>query len=72
MKVMLTGGTGFIGGHLLKALTLAGHQVRLLVRDAEKIERMLELHGIDSDVDYVVGDMTDPATVQASLEGCTS
>ncbi len=72
MKVMLTGGTGFIGGHLLKALTSAGHDVRLLVRDAEKLEKMLELQGIDTEVDYVVGDMTDPTTVRASLEGCNA
>ena len=50
MKVMLTGGTGFIGGHLLKALTSAGHQVRLLVRNEAKLERMLELQGIDAEI----------------------
>ena len=72
MKVMLTGGTGFIGGHLLKALTSEGHDVRLLVRDAEKLERMIELQSIEAEVDYVIGDMADPATVQASLEGCNA
>ena len=72
MKVMLTGGTGFIGGHLLKELTSEGHDVRLLVRDAEKLERMIELQSIEAEVDYVIGDMADPATVQASLEGCNA
>ena len=70
MKVMLTGGTGFIGGHLLKALTSAGHDVRLLVRDSDKLAKMLELQGVDTEVDYVVGDMTDPASVSKALEGC--
>ena len=36
MKVMLTGGTGFIGGHLLRALTSAGHDVRLLVHHDDR------------------------------------
>ncbi|GIR34891.1 MAG: hypothetical protein CM15mP49_02760 [Actinomycetota bacterium] len=31
MKVMLTGSTGFIGGHIMKALIEAGHEVQALV-----------------------------------------
>jgi nucleoside-diphosphate-sugar epimerase len=70
MRVMLTGGTGFIGGHVLAALVAAGHEPRLLVRSAEKLDRMREAHGIDVAVDHVVGDMTDPDAVAAALEGC--
>jgi dihydroflavonol-4-reductase len=33
MRVLLTGGTGFIGSHLAEALTSAGHEVYALVRD---------------------------------------
>ncbi|MCX6561462.1 MAG: NAD-dependent epimerase/dehydratase family protein [Candidatus Aminicenantes bacterium] len=33
MKVLLTGGTGFIGSHLAEALTASGHEVYALVRD---------------------------------------
>ena len=36
MKVMLTGSTGFIGGHIMKALVEAGHEVQALVRDTEE------------------------------------
>ena len=32
MRVMVTGATGFLGSHAVKALTDAGHDVRLLVR----------------------------------------
>ena len=70
MKVMLTGATGFIGGHTLKALLDAGHEVRALVRSTEKLDRMRALQGIEAEVDHVVGDMTDPAAVASALEGC--
>ena len=33
---------------------------------------MIELQSIEAEVDYVIGDMADPATVQASLEGCNA
>ena len=33
MKVMVTGGTGYVGAYSVKALLDAGHRVRLLVRN---------------------------------------
>ena len=45
-KVMVTGGTGFIGGHLLSALVAAGHTPRVLVRDPAKLAVVRELHGL--------------------------
>ncbi len=32
MKILVTGGTGFLGTHLVPKLVAAGHQVRLLGR----------------------------------------
>jgi nucleoside-diphosphate-sugar epimerase len=40
MKVALTGGTGFIGSHILAELEGHGHEVVALVRDAEQADRV--------------------------------
>lgn len=40
MKVLVTGGTGFVGGHLLPALERAGHSLTLPVRDASDEARL--------------------------------
>lgn len=69
MKVLVTGATGFTGSHTTRALVAAGHQVRLLVRDAAKVRRVFEPHGFVPE-DLVVGDMTDAAAVGKALAGC--
>jgi dihydroflavonol-4-reductase len=69
MKVLVTGGTGFTGSHSVRALLAAGHSVRLLVRDADKLRRIYEPYGI-AIRDFVVGDMTDAGAVEKALAGC--
>ncbi|MGH2947638.1 MAG: NAD-dependent epimerase/dehydratase family protein, partial [Solirubrobacteraceae bacterium] len=69
MRVLVTGGTGFVGSHSVKALVDAGHEVRLLVRSPERIAPALAPHGIDAP-DHVVGDVTDPDAVGRALDGC--
>ena len=62
MKVMVTGGTGFVGGHVVQALLDAGHEPRLLVRDPAKVERLSALFGFDTArIDSVTGDILDRA-----------
>jgi len=70
MRVMLTGGTGFIGGHVLRALLDAGHEPVLLVRDPAKLARQCALFGIDPErVPSVTGDILDRDSVVAALDG---
>lgn len=61
MKVFVAGGTGFVGGHLVRALLSSGHSVRLLVhrRSASRGE-----------VEQVEGDITRPGSFESSLDGC--
>ena len=71
MRVMVTGATGFIGGHVLAALVAAGHEPVALVRNADKLTQMKSLHGLGAvDIAHVVGDILDADTVQQAVSGC--
>jgi dihydroflavonol-4-reductase len=69
MRVLVTGGTGFVGSHTVAALVEKGHDLRLLVRSPDRIAPALEplgVHGVDS----IVGDVTDAEAVERAMEGC--
>ena len=71
MRVLVTGGTGFIGSHTVAALRRRGHDVRLLARRPERVEPILRPLGVVSgEVEVAEGDMTDPDAVARGLEGC--
>ncbi len=63
MKIFLTGGTGFIGGHVRRELLRKGHEIRLLVH--KRKEDVTE-----GGVEEVEGDITQPGTFAGILEGC--
>ena len=69
MKVLVTGGTGFVGSHSVAALVARGHQVRLLVRSPDQVARSLSPLGV-ADVESVVGDVTAPQPVEEAMAGC--
>ena len=69
MKVLVTGGTGFVGSHAVEAILRAGHEVRLLARTPDKVDRVLGTLGMKVS-DVVLGDMTDAACVRNALTGC--
>lgn len=68
MKVLVTGGTGLIGSHAIAALTEAGHEVRALVRNADKLRAVMAAHGIEVG-DLVQGDIVDGRSVDRALGG---
>lgn len=64
MKVFLTGGTGFIGGHVARLLRARGDEVRALVRSPDRAGSLSA-----AGCELVPGDLEDPAAVAAGLEG---
>lgn len=69
MKIMVTGGTGFVGSHTVAELIKNGHQVRLLVRKPERVAPALEPLGVTG-IDLVIGDVTDRESVEEAARGC--
>ena len=62
--VLITGGTGFLGSHLARALDRAGHSVRVLARPGSDLGR---LDGVGAQV--VSGDVLSPETLERATEG---
>jgi nucleoside-diphosphate-sugar epimerase len=69
MKVLVTGGTGFVGSHSVAALLSQGHQVRLLVRSRDRVARSFSPLGV-AEVESVLGDVTSPGSVEEAMVGC--
>lgn len=65
MHVLVTGATGYIGGRLVPTLVEAGHDVRCLARDPNKLQDRWW-----DQVEVVRGDVLDPATLGPALAGC--
>jgi len=59
VKVLITGGTGFIGSHVAPALRRAGHECVLL-----------DLHPPASGESWIPGDVREPRAVRHALRGC--
>jgi nucleoside-diphosphate-sugar epimerase len=72
MLVLITGGTGFIGSHIVRQLVADGHRVRLLIRDPEKFDAVLSSITPTAVDDVIVGDATDAASVAKAIVGCDS
>jgi UDP-glucose 4-epimerase len=64
VRVLVLGGCGFIGSHVVDLAVAAGHQVRVLARRPDPVRTPL------ADVDYRLVPFDDPAALTDALQGC--
>jgi ornithine--oxo-acid transaminase len=62
---LVTGASGFIGGHVARRLAEAGHRVRGLVRPTSHTAGLRQ-----AGVQLVTGDLADPASIARAVTGC--
>ena len=65
--ILVTGGSGFIGAGLVKALVQAGHRVRVL--DDNSRGRPRRLTAVEKDIEFIAGDVRDAAAVDKAARG---
>ena len=71
MKVLITGGAGFIGSHTADALLARGYDVRVLDSLEMPVHPNRQIpHYLDSRIEFIRGDVRDEQVLLAALRGC--
>ncbi|HER25669.1 MAG TPA: SDR family NAD(P)-dependent oxidoreductase [Rhodospirillales bacterium] len=71
MRVLVTGGAGFIGSHTADGLLAKGYDVRVLDSLEEPVHRSGQVPSyLDPRIEFIRGDVCDEATLLAAMKGC--
>jgi len=69
MRILVTGGTGFIGSHLVDRLVIDGYRVRVVDNlSSGRIENIKHHLDVNS-IELVIGDLKDPQVALRAVEG---
>ena len=68
--ILVTGGSGYVGSHIVKRLVGDGKPIRVLVRDIAFARQESRLHGLE--IDWIEGDVTTPETLYPALDGTSA
>ncbi len=66
-RILVSGGAGFIGSHIVEALLERGHKVRVL--DNFSTGKRNNLRTIRNDIEILAGDCADPKTAAKAMKG---
>ena len=68
--ILVTGASGFVGGHVARLLVERGHRVRALVRPSSELRGIADLIVSRNALERVIGDLRDPDSLQVAVAGC--
>src|SRR5438045_3598652 len=69
LNILVTGGAGFIGSHLVDALVEKGHRVRILDSIVEQVHGDKIPEFLNKKAEFIRGDVCDAEAVRSALEG---
>ena len=69
LNILVTGGAGFIGSHLVDALVDAGHRVRILDSLVEQVHGPSAPPHLNGQAEFILGDVCNAETVRNALDG---
>ncbi len=77
--ILVTGGTGLVGSHLLYKLVNGGHQVRAIYRTKEKLEKVKHIFSyhtknqglLFSNIEWILADITDTPSLEIAFKDIT-
>jgi len=69
LKILVTGGAGFIGSHLVDALVARGHAVRVLDALVSQVHSGDKPRHLHPQAEFIHGDVCDSQAVERAMEG---